>query len=146
MLTDSTDTSAQEQIEFLGFGKAANTDVTMNFLHNGQTIELALPDPNASAVSTAVSGPRRADSANPLELGTDIPGELIKYVVKMGDKLKAGDPLCVLESMKMEVKISVPDHLDGHVVGSLPAKGRTAELQGDILKPGDLLLESVDAP
>jgi len=146
LLTDSTDTSAQEQIEFLGFGKAANTDVTMNFLHNGQTIELALPDPNASAVSTAVSGPRRADSANPLELGTDIPGELIKYVVKMGDKLKAGDPLCVLESMKMEVKISVPDHLDGHVVGSLPAKGRTAELQGDILKPGDLLLESVDAP
>ena len=94
----------------------------------------------------AVSGLRRADASNPLELGTDIPGELIKYQVKPGDVLKAGDPLCVLESMKMEVKISVPDSMDGFVVGSLPAKGRTSEKQGDILKPGDLLLESIDAP
>jgi len=51
----------------------------------------------------------------------------------------------VLESMKMEMKISVPDELDGKVVKSLPCKIRTKEKQGDLLMPGDLLLEVEDA-
>ena len=55
--------------------------------------------------------------------------------------MKAGAPLCVLESMKMEMKISVPDELDGLTVRALPCKGRTKEKQGDLLAPGDLLLE-----
>jgi len=146
MLTDNSDVSKQEQMEFLGFGKASGGDITMNFLHDGQTIQMALPDPNQQSFTAAVAGPRRADSSNPLELGTDIPGELIKYAVKVGDKLVAGEPLCVLESMKMEVKISVPEHLDGLVVGGTPLKGRTASNQGDILKPGDLVLESINPP
>eukprot|EP00656_Telonema_subtile_P055789 TRINITY_DN8744_c0_g1_i2.p1 TRINITY_DN8744_c0_g1~~TRINITY_DN8744_c0_g1_i2.p1 ORF type:complete len:410 (-),score=152.19 TRINITY_DN8744_c0_g1_i2:121-1350(-) len=146
LLSDPSRTSSVEQMEFSGFGQAANGNITLSFLNRGQTTTLSVPDPNAQAFSKAVSGPRRADSANPLELGTDIPGELIKYAVMPGDVLKAGQPLCVLESMKMEVKISVPEHMDGFVVGSLPAKGRTTEAQGDVLKPGDLLLESIDAP
>jgi len=146
MLSDTSDVSKQEQLEFLGFGRASNGDLTLSFLHNGQTMQMEVPDPNQNASATVVSGPRRADSANPLELGTDIPGELIKYAVQVGDKLVAGQPLCVLESMKMEVKISVPEHLDGFVVGSTPARGRSATEQGDILKPGDLLLQSTNAP
>ena len=43
--------------------------------------------------------------------------------------LKAGGPLVVLESMKMEMKISVPDELDGKKVKSLPC---SAELKGSI--------------
>merc|ERR1712046_492317 len=132
LLTDHSNVSKQEQIEFLGFGQAANSDITLNFLHNGQTIQMEVPDPNQKSFSAAVSGPRRVDSSNPLELGTDIPGELIKYAVQVGDKLVAGQPLCVLESMKMEVKISVPEHLDGLVVGATPARGRTSTDQGDI--------------
>ena len=48
--------------------------------------------------------------------------------------------MCVLESMKMEVKIPVPESLNGLQVKSLPCKGRTAEAQGTILTPGDLVL------
>ena len=36
-----------------------------------------------------------------------------RYNVSVGDVLKAGEPLVVLESMKMEMKISVPEELDG---------------------------------
>jgi biotin carboxyl carrier protein len=70
---------------------------------------------------------------------------VLVYSVKSGDVLKAGGPLVVLESMKMEMKISVPDDLDGKVVKNLPCKIRTKEAQGDLLMPGDLLLEVEDA-
>jgi biotin carboxyl carrier protein len=74
-----------------------------------------------------------------------VPGELLSYSVEVGAVLKAGEPLCVLESMKMEMKISVPDELDGKVVKSLPCSVRTKEKQGDLLMPGDLLMEVEDA-
>jgi len=76
-----------------------------------------------------------------MQLGTVVPGEMLSYSVEVGDVLKAGAPLCVLESMKMEMKISVPDDLGGLTVRALPCKGRTKEKQGDLLAPGDLLLE-----
>jgi biotin carboxyl carrier protein len=52
--------------------------------------------------------------------------------------------MVTLESMKMEMKISVPDELDGLEVKALPCKSRTKIDQGDILSPGDLLLELKD--
>ena len=35
----------------------------------------------------------------------------------------------------------MPDDLDGLIVKDLPCKGRTKEKQGDILAPGDLMVE-----
>mmetsp|Transcript_104988 Transcript_104988/g.205968 ORF Transcript_104988/g.205968 Transcript_104988/m.205968 type:complete len:103 (+) Transcript_104988:3-311(+) len=101
-----------------------------------------MPDPDAAAGAKAEAGPRRAEPGNPNHLPTVVPGELLSYQVAVGDKLKAGAPLCVLESMKMEMKISVPDSLDGKEVVALPLKGRTKTAQGDILSPGDLLMET----
>jgi biotin carboxyl carrier protein len=40
-------------------------------------------------------------------------GKIIKVQVKEGDKVKEGDTLCVLESMKMENPIAAP--VDGKV-------------------------------
>merc|ERR1711976_963803 len=93
----------------------------------------------------ASSGPRKADPGNKLEMACVVPGEVLAYSVAAGDVLKAGEPLVVLESMKMEMKISVPDELDGLKVKSLPCKIRTKEFQGEILSPGDLLLECKEA-
>merc|ERR1712093_661218 len=129
------------QIEFTGFGKAPNGDLTLNFLHEGAGVQVTTPDPDAAVVASAASGPRKATPGNKHELPTIVPGELLSYAVSPGDVLKAGEPLCVLESMKMEMKISVPEELDGMEVKALPCKGRTKEKQGDILSPGDLLLE-----
>jgi biotin carboxyl carrier protein len=93
----------------------------------------------------AISGPRKAAVGNPHEYPTVVPGEVLSYTVSVGDVLEEGDVFCMIESMKMEVKISVPKELNGHVVKALPCAGRTAELQGDILTPGDLLLETEKA-
>jgi len=74
-----------------------------------------------------------------------VPGEVLVYKVKVGDVLEAGAPLCVLESMKMEMKIPVPDEIAGLKVKALPCNIRTKVVQGDILAPGDLLLELEEA-
>jgi len=99
------------------------------------------PDPDAAVSAKTMSGPRKATPGNKLEMAAIVPGEVLVYNVKPGDVLEKGAPLVVLESMKMEMKISVPDELDGLKVKSLPCKMRTKEAQGDILSPGDLLLE-----
>merc|ERR1712242_348159 len=145
VLVDSAQVGKRSQVEFTGFGSAPNSDITMNFMHEGQRVQVAMPDPNAAVGAAVASGPRKADPGNRLELATIVPGELLMYNVDVGDKLEAGAPLCVLESMKMEMKISVPDDLDGLVVKALPCKGRTKEKQGDLLTPGDLLLECKEA-
>lgn len=134
----------RRQVQFDGFGKAPNGNVELNFLHEGTSIQTQMPDPDA-VVGQATSGPRKADPANADEVPCVVPGEVLSYSVQVGDKLVKGAPLCVLESMKMEMKISVPDELDGKEVKSLTCKGRTKEKQGDILMPGDLLLEVQDA-
>ncbi len=41
-------------------------------------------------------------------------GTIVKVHVKAGDKVKSGDPICVLEAMKMENEVSAP--ADGDVV------------------------------
>merc|ERR1712238_118565 len=114
-------------------------------MHEGQNLQVMMADPDAAMGASAASGPRKAESGNKHHLPTVVPGELLSYSVNVGDVLEAGKPLCVLESMKMEMKISVPDELDGMEVKSLPCNGRTKEKQGDILAPGDLLLEMQQA-
>ena len=37
-----------------------------------------------------------------------MPGLITKIMVKAGDKIKAGAPLCVLEAMKMENELQAP--------------------------------------
>lgn len=142
ILTDLAGKKAQ--IEFQGFGKAPNGDLAVRFLFEGQTVQFFKPDPNAAVSATATSGPRKATPGDKYQLACVVPGEVLSYSVSPGDVLKEGEPLCVLESMKMEMKISVPAELDGLEVKALPCKGRTKEFQGDILAPGDLLLELQD--
>merc|ERR1719277_1084335 len=104
-----------------------------------------MADPDAAVAASGASGPRKATPGNKYELPCIVPGEVLSYNVKPGDVLKAGDPLCVLESMKMEMKISVPPELDGKEVKATPVRGRTKTDQGEMLQPGDLLLEVADA-
>jgi len=141
IVLDPENINERAEVEFLGFGKAPNGDIVLNYLHEGQAMQVTMPDPDAAAAKSTDGGPRKAEPGNPMHLPTVVPGELLLYNVAVGDKLKAGAPLCVLESMKMEMKVSVPDSLDGLEVKSLPCKGRTKEAQGTIMAPGDLLLE-----
>lgn len=59
-----------------------------------------------------------------------ITGKVISVEVKLGDEVKEGDTICILESMKMEHPILAP------VDGTITQIGVTAE---QIVKPGDLI-------
>jgi pyruvate carboxylase len=61
-----------------------------------------------------------------------MPGVISTVSVKLGQPVKAGDPLMSVEAMKMETQISAPR--DGTVVALLVAVGAVVE-------PKDLLVE-----
>ena len=65
-----------------------------------------------------------------INLRSQIPGRVVSIGVKVGDKVKKGDVVCVLESMKMQV--SVKSHKDG-VVKSIKIKEGNSVNKNDIL-------------
>ncbi|MBC8426305.1 biotin/lipoyl-binding protein [bacterium] len=69
-------------------------------------------------------------------LTAKMPGTVVKVMVSEGDEVSAGDPLVIMEAMKMETEIVSP--LDGRV-----AKVHIAEVQ--VLAAGDPLLDLAPA-
>ena len=65
-----------------------------------------------------------------INLRSQIPGRVVSVEVKNGDKVKKGDVVCVLESMKMQV--SVKSHKDGEVK-NLKIKEGVSVNKNDIL-------------
>lgn len=65
-----------------------------------------------------------------LALKSQIPGKVVSIAVKEGSNIKKNDPVCVLESMKMQ--ISVKAHKDG-TVKSLKVKEGTSIAKNDII-------------
>ncbi len=59
-----------------------------------------------------------------------MPGKVVLLKVKPGDKVKAGDPLCVLEAMKMENEVIAPK--EGIVTQVRVEKGSIVN-KGDVL-------------
>ena len=65
-----------------------------------------------------------------INLRSQIPGRVVSIEVKIGDKVKKGDVVCVLESMKMQV--SVKSHKDGEVKNLKIKEGNSVN-KNDIL-------------
>jgi glutaconyl-CoA/methylmalonyl-CoA decarboxylase subunit gamma len=80
------------------------------------TVEVSTPDGEprtvtaevAAARSTAAAMGTGAANAGPAHLHAPIPGRLVKILVKAGDRVSAGQPLLVLEAMKMENEVRAP--------------------------------------
>jgi 3-methylcrotonyl-CoA carboxylase alpha subunit len=64
-------------------------------------------------------------------LTAPMPGKVVSYLVKPGDAIKTGQPLAVLEAMKMEHTISAPR--DGRVAELLFAPGDQVAEGGELL-------------
>jgi 3-methylcrotonyl-CoA carboxylase alpha subunit len=65
-------------------------------------------------------------------LTAPMPGKVVSFAVKAGDKVKAGQPLAVMEAMKMEHTISAPK--DGVVAELLYAPGDQVADGAELLK------------
>jgi acetyl/propionyl-CoA carboxylase alpha subunit len=90
---------------------------------------------HSSEVSRAVTRlPRYPDAGTASEQENHLapmPGQVLKILVAAGQQISAGDPLVILEAMKMEQTIRAS--MDGVVEAVLVT-------QGDIVAPGDVLV------
>ena len=82
----------------------ADGDREVIFQVNGSSRSVMIHDKNAESKATKQSI-ILADADNDLEIGANIPGNIVKVLVKVGDQVKTGEPIAVIESMKMETNI-----------------------------------------
>jgi 3-methylcrotonyl-CoA carboxylase alpha subunit len=94
------------------------------FTPQGAT-RITVLDPLAHAGEAAQEGGR---------LTAPMPGKVVSFAVKAGDKVKAGQALAVMEAMKMEHTISAPK--DGTVAELLYAPGDQVADGAELLKLG----------
>ena len=81
----------------------------------------AAPVSAPKAAPAPAAAPKASGTAGAVAVKAPMPGNLIKVNVKVGDAVKKGDVLCVLEAMKMENDIMAP--ADGVVASVEAAKG-----------------------
>jgi biotin carboxyl carrier protein len=87
-------------------------------------------------VETVPSGPRRAGGAVAGAAGNQLkatmPGTILSIKAAVGEDVKAGQPLIVMESMKMELTLESPR--DGQVADILVQPGQLVEMGALLLK------------
>lgn len=95
---------------------------------------VAAPAPVAAAPAAPKAAPKAsapAGAAGANKVNAPMPGTILDVKVSVGQSVKNGDVLCVLEAMKMENEIAAP--CDGVVASINVTKGAT-------VNTGDLLL------
>lgn len=93
----------------------------------GDVFELKQPDPRRA---------RRKQHHGEDNLTASMPGQVTKVLIGEGDSVQRGQPLIVLEAMKMEIKITAPH--DGYVVKVLVKPGQ-------VVDRGQALIEMTNA-
>ena len=78
------------------------------------------------APAAAPAAPKAAPVAGGDAVKAPMPGTILDIKVAVGDSVKAGQAVCVLEAMKMENEI--PANKDGKVLQILTSKGATVEV------------------
>ena len=75
---------------------------------------------------------RMADSNNKSDVGASIPGNIIKILVKKGERVEEGQSLAVIEAMKMETNIVAT--IEGIIEAVYVSEGQQ-------VKTGELLMK-----
>ena len=120
-----------------------NYTITVNGVAYSVTVEevaagtapVAAPAPAAApkaapAAPTPAAAPAVQGSAGSIEVTAQVPGKVFKLVASVGQAVKAGDTVVILESMKMEIPVVAPQ--DG-TVASIDVK------EGDPVEVGYLI-------
>ena len=97
------------------------------------TTVAAAPAPVAVAAPTpaaAPAAPKASGAQGGVKVNAPMPGTILKINVAVGQAVKSGDSLCVLEAMKMENDIPAPQ--DGTVASIEVTKGSSVQ-SGDVL-------------
>jgi pyruvate carboxylase subunit B len=65
--------------------------------------------------------PKRPKPSKPGDVAPPMPGRVVKILVAVDDRVKAGDPLLIIEAMKMESRVPAP--IEGTVSAILASEG-----------------------
>ena len=87
---------------------------TIFFELNGQPREVTIRD---NALRATVQARPKADAGEPGQVGAPIPGAISSVAVEVGQQVKKGERLLVLEAMKMQSTVYAP--MDGKVTKKL---------------------------
>ena len=101
---------------------------TIFFELNGQPREAEVRD---HALRATVQARPKTDPAEPGQVGSPIPGAISSIVVELGEQVKKGDRLLVLEAMKMQSTVYAP--VDGKVTKKLASVGDKVEAKDLLL-------------
>ena len=110
---------------------------------NGTAYEVTVEETGSVSAPTAapVAAPKAAPAAAPkaaapaagagaVKVSASVPGKVLKVVASVGQAVKAGDNISILESMKMEIPVVAPQ--DGTVASIDTSEGASVE-NGDTL-------------
>ena len=89
----------------------------------------AAPAPKA-APAAAPTAAAPAAGAGSVKVSAAVPGKVVKIVASVGQSVKAGDSVVIVESMKMEIPVVAPQ--DGTIASIDVAEGAAVE-NGDTL-------------
>ncbi len=81
--------------------------------------------PVETSVKEQIKAPLFSESKPVIDIKSPISGAVCEIPVKVGDEVKSGDCLCVIEVMKM--KNTIPAPKDGIVTGVFVRAGTTVE-------------------
>lgn len=76
--------------------------------------------------------PKRPRPSKPGDVAPPMPGRVVKLLVAIDDRVKAGDPLLIIEAMKMESQVPAP--IDGRVAAILTAEGDNVKTDETVIQ------------
>ena len=86
--------------------------------------------PKAAPKAAPAAAPKAAAAAGSVEVKASVPGKVLKVEASVGQAVKSGDSIVILEAMKMEIPVVAPE--DGTVASINVAVGDAVE-SGDVL-------------
>ena len=81
-------------------------------------------------IPAPAAAPKAAAGAGSVKVEASVPGKVLKIEASVGQSVKAGDNIIILEAMKMEIPVVAPQ--DGTVASIDVAEGASVE-NGDTL-------------
>lgn len=88
-----------------------------------ETLQEVLTGGPETPVSTGTAKGSRSKPSKPGDVSTPMPGRVVKILVSEGNQVSEGDPLIVIEAMKMENRVTAP--IAGTVKAVLVKEGET---------------------
>ena len=76
--------------------------------------------------------PKRPKPTKPGDVAPPMPGRVVKVLVTEGSTVAAGDPLLIIEAMKMESRIPAP--MDGRVTAILVTEGDNVKIDETLIQ------------